>query len=380
MPTSRLLASFPLVGALLAACQSTNLPEAQSLEFSVQETCEATPNCFTNIQDALNAASALNSSDWKTVSVAAGDYYEKLTIRDAKTRLIGEGIETTRIHYDAVAETAGKFHRQNWGTAGSATITVDAEDVHIEGFKIENTFDYISNDKLDNDDPKRISNSQAAALLLDIHSDKVYLNKVTLEGYQDTVFANGKRAFISNSFISGNVDFIFGNGQLLIEDSEIQSRRRGQDFEAGEVQSFIAAPSTQISDRMGIVFHTCRLTPEEGLPNHSITLGRPWHPTTRFPDGRYADPNAIGQAIYINTFMDSHIHPDHWSTMNGTARNGEKTDVFHPEDSRFHEVGSYGPGAKTSFKGTSYTDFPDMAEINTIMFDDWNEFKNRLDE
>ena len=87
----------------------------------------------------------------------------------------------------------------------------------------------------------------------------------------------------------------------------------------------------------------------------SVALARPWHPTTNFPDGRYADPNAVGMAVFFDCFMDAHIHPDHWATMAGTARDGTKTLIFRPQDSRFYAAGSTGPGAKSHDIGVRWT-------------------------
>lgn len=55
----------------------------------------------------------------------------------------------------------------------------------------------------------------------------------------------------------------------------------------------------------------------------SYGLGRPWHPTTTFEDGRYADPNAIGQTVFLNTSMDDHIYG--WDKMSGKDKQGEKS-------------------------------------------------------
>nr|WP_231635682.1 pectinesterase family protein [Novosphingobium sp. ST904] len=215
----------------------------------------------------------------------------------------------------------------------------------VRDLTIENTYDYLANDRLPDGAESKIGNPQAAALLLDIESDRVRLDRVALLGYQDTLFANGGRALIRKSLIAGNVDFIFGNGQLLIEDSEIRTRTRAAPYTPGEFQSFVAAPSTPLSQAHGIVFHRCRLTRETGVPDHAVALARPWHPTTRFADGRYADPQAVGQALFVDCFMDRHIHPDHWTEMNGTARDGTMTQVFRAQDSRFAELSSSGPGA-----------------------------------
>lgn len=351
---------------LLGCASAGNTPV-----YHVARDCAGVAGCYTSIQSALDAAAG--GDQWIVIKVGAGDFYEKVTIRRAKTVLRGDGVGRTRLYFDAVAETAGRFHRMNWGTPGSATLTIDADQVTIEGLTVENTFDFLANDALPAGDPRKIANSQGLAVLLDIHSDRVLVRDAALLGYQDTLFANGARAYIRRSLVAGNVDFIFGNGQVLIEDSEIRTRRRSAALLANEIQSFVVAPSTQLSKRMGIVVHRSRLTREEGVPDNSVALGRPWHPTTVFPDGRYADPNAIGQASFIDCFMDAHIRNDHWTSMNGTARDGTKTAVFRPQDSRFSESGSYGPGARHANIGIAWTGPITEQQVYDLFFDGWPE-------
>lgn len=340
--------------------------------YRVAHDCAAQSRCYATVQAALAAAPA---DGWVVIALGAGDFYEKVDIRRPMTVLRGEGVGRTRLYFDAVAETAGRYHRNNWGTPGSATLTVDADRVTVEGLTIENSYDYLANDALPAGDARKIGNSQGVAVLLDIHSDRVLFRHAALLGYQDTLFANGARAYIRDSLIAGNVDFIFGNGSLLIEDSEIRSRPRGVTLPAGEIQSFIAAPSTPLSQRVGIVAHRCRLTREAGVPDNAVALGRPWHPTTRFEDGRYADPNAVGQASFLDCVMDAHIHTDHWTSMNGTARDGSKTAVFQPQDSRFSESGSSGPGARHADIGIAWADPVTIAEVYRVLFDGWPEAK-----
>jgi pectinesterase len=339
--------------------------------YRVEHDCAKAADCYTSVQAALDAAQKAGGAQWVAVDIGAGDFNEKVTLRRPKTVLRGRGAGQTRLYYDAVAETAGRFHRNGWGTPGSATLTIDADEVTVEGLTIENTFDYLHNDALPDGDPRKIGNSQGLAVLLDIHSDKVLVSEAALLGYQDTLFANGARAYIRRSLIAGNIDFIFGNGQVLIEDSEIRTRNRGVAIPAGEFHSFIAAPSTPLSQRMGIVVYRSRLTREAGVPDNSVALGRPWHPTTRFADGRYADPNAVGQASFIDCFMDAHIHHDHWTSMNGTARDGTKTAVFRPQDSRFSESGSTGPGALHADIGITWADPIAVREVQASMFRTW---------
>jgi pectinesterase len=366
---------FSFFAALLpfAFVGSASWGAASTPVYHVERDCAGAVSCYTSIQLALNAAETAGGDQWAVIKVGAGDFYEKVSVRRAKTVLQGDGASRTRLYFNAVAETAGRFHRNNWGTPGSATLTIDADEVTVERLTIENTFNFLTNDALPDGDSRKIGNSQAVAVLLDIHSDRILISDASLLGYQDTLFANGARAFVRRSLVAGNVDFIFGNGQLLIDDSEIRTRRRGTTLPANEIQSFVVAPSTQLSQRMGIIVHRSRLTREQGVPDNSVALGRPWHPTTRFPDGHYADPNAVGQASFIDCFMGAHIHRDHWTSMNGTSRDGTKTVVFRPQDSRFSESGSYGPGAQYADIGITWVNPISMQEVYDLLFNGWPE-------
>jgi pectinesterase len=356
--------------SLQGACATTQ-SGWDGVTYRVQPDCAGAANCSTSIQAALDAAERDTASHWAVVDVAPGDYYEKVTVRRNLTRLHGSGQDRTRLHFDAVAETSGQYHRRHWGTPGSATLTIDADQVTVQGLTVENTYDYLANDALPDGDPRKIGNSQAVTLLLDIHSDRVYLHDVALLGFQDTLFANGKRALIRDSVIAGNVDFIFGDGQLLIERSTIRTRRRAVQLAAGELESFVTAPSTQLTQPMGIVVYRSRLTREPGVRDGAVALGRPWHPTTTFPDGRYADPNAVGQASFIDCYMEAHISREGWSSMNGTARNGSKTDVFRPQDSRFSETGSRGPGAARVDIGIRWRPSFGIDQARRWLFEGW---------
>lgn len=337
--------------------------------------------CFNSVQRAIDVAQLLPASASVTIYIAAGYYNERIVLTRNKIKVIGAGKNKTFLQYNLNAEQGKAFHRDGWGTPGSATFTVNAVDVTVSDLTIENTFDFISNDAKAKTDPSKAKASQAVALLLDEASDKVALLRVGVYGYQDTVFANGGRGYFYESDIAGNVDFIFGSGQLVIESSRIISRPRGKQFPPGDVSGYITAPSTDISNAFGLVFINSRLEREQGVADHSVTLGRPWHPTTNFPDGRYADPKAIGHALYFHCVMDTHIHPSKWSSMNGTAPDGSKTLVFTPEQSRFFEVNTQGKSANqdasqhTSQHSTQKTAAPytllDTATLRGLVLGDW---------
>jgi pectinesterase len=362
-----------LLAAVLAQSGCASHAPTAAKHYAVRSACGDARNCYATIQAALDASATEGSDDWVQLDIAPGSYAEKVTVHRPKTRLRGSGAQRTFLRFNAAAEYSAHFHRDLWGTPGSATLTIDADRVTVVGMTVENTFDYLANDALPDSDPHKIANSQALALLLDKHSDRVLVEHAALLGYQDTLFADGRRALVRDSFISGNVDFIFGGGELLVVDSTIQSRRRAAAFPAGEIQSFVAAPSTLLSQRTGITVYRSRLTREPGVPDGSVALGRPWHPTRKFPDGRYADPDAVGQVSFIDCHMDAHIHADHWASMAGTARDGTKTHVFQPQDARFFESGSRGPGARHTDIGLRWSDAPGIDEVKRVIFDDWPE-------
>ncbi|MCE7796748.1 pectinesterase family protein [Sphingobium sufflavum] len=339
--------------------------------YQVSPRCDGRSGCYSSIAAALKQAVTVPAGQWVNIRIAAGDYREKVTIGRSRTRLIGAGAARSRLRHDAVAKTSRAFHRDGWGTPGSATLTINADEVIVRDLTVENGFNYLANDALRRDDPNRIAEAQAVALLLDIDSDRVLLDRVALKGYQDTLFANGHRALVRDSLITGNIDFIFGNGMLWIERGELRSRPRSAPMVKDEIQSYIAAPSTPAGQYLGIVVQGARLTREADVLPNSVALARPWHPTTRFPDGRYADPDAIGQALFIDCWMDAHISDRHWTSMAGTARDGSKSIIFEPQQARFFEAGSRGPGARHVDIGMNWRPDRDIDGLRVRFLNGW---------
>lgn len=360
--------------ALLASGSGAAAAPAEQV-YQVAQECGGKARCFTHVQAALDAAAEDRSPGWITIVIGPGSFREKPVVRRDRLHIRGAGADKTRIVFNAVAQTAGHYDPANWGTAGSATLTIRARDVDVSDLTVENDFDYLANDALPEGDPRKLGAAQAVALLLDTDSDRVQFDRVSVLGYQDTLFTRGHRAWFHHGLIAGNIDFIFGNGMLLIEDSEIRSRPRAGATPPDGFASFITAPSTPLAQPIGIVLYRSHLTREAGVADGSVALGRPWHPTTRFADGRYADPNAVGQAVFLDCTMDAHIHPAHWTSMAGTARDGTKTALFHPEDSRFAEAGSTGPGARNTPLAIRWKTPPTIAAVRAVLFDQWRDAK-----
>lgn len=331
-----------LIG-LISGCASFSFDENYN---AVVDPAQPVPggNYFSSLAAAIDAAPN-NSTKPYRIFIKSGDYYEKIIIAKPNIHLIGESREKTRIHYDAYAgqqaTEAGATHGQIWGTAGSATLIIRAADIQLHTLTLENSFAFVRNDALADGDPTRIIHTQALALHLDNGSDRFLARNINLLGHQDTLYVNAGRSWFDQSLIAGSVDFIFGKGNAVFTRSEIKTRVRGKSVSP---YAYLSAPSTAISSEYGLTFIDCTLTREADVPDNSVYLGRPWHPTTQFADGRYADANAIGKAVFINSWMDAHIAKDGWHSMSGTAKDGSKIQ-FLPQDARFFEFNSSGPGA-----------------------------------
>ncbi|WP_315708549.1 pectinesterase family protein [Brenneria uluponensis] len=295
-------------------------------------------NEFSTIGAALR--SAPDGDTPYIIYIKKGVYTERIVIRRKNITLIGEKRNETIIEADTAA---GYFSPQGkkLGTSGSSTVLVNAANFTAKNLTIRNSFDFPANSVKSDNDPTKLKSTQAVALLLAEKSNKARFDKINLEGYQDTLYSKtGSRSYFTDCLITGHVDFIFGSGTTVFDNCEIRARNR---TDTKSLYGYITAPSTKSDQPYGLIFINSRLTREVGVPAGSFGLGRPWHPTTQFPDGRYADPNAIGQTVYINCTMEDHI--GHWVSMSGKNKQGE-TIWFQPQDSRFFEYHSKGAGAK----------------------------------
>ena len=270
-----------------------------------------------------------------TVRVKSGRYYEKLAVEVPNVHLIGESRDGTILTYDAAAATPAPSGG-SYGTRGSATLRIAAPGFRLESMTVENGFDYMSNYLKPDTDATKLRGTQGVAVMLDNGSDMAVFEDCTISGHQDTLFPNAGRSYFRGCTISGSVDFIFGAGRAVFNGTEIVSRDRGSRTNNG----YITAASTPVSQPYGFLFVNSRLTKESPpMAPRTVTLGRPWHPA--------GDPDAVGSAVFINTWMDDHIGSKGWESMNSTDAAGMRV-THKPEDARFCEFGSTGPGAVVS--------------------------------
>ncbi|MEA9391311.1 pectinesterase family protein [Acerihabitans sp. TG2] len=318
---------------------------------------------FATIAAALESAPADDTPF--TIFLKKGIYNERLEINRANVTLKGEARDETVI---SATTAAGMLNPQGekWGTSGSSTLLVNGSHFTAEDLTIRNDFDFPGNRALPEGAPGKLKDTQAVALLLAEKSDKARFKRVRLEGYQDTLYSKtGSRSYFTDCEIGGHVDFIFGSGVMVFDGCKIIARDRS---DIAPPYGYLTAPSTKSESPYGLVFLNSQLLKESGVPANSFALGRPWHPTTTFDDGRYADPKAIGQSVFINCYMDNHIYG--WDKMSGKDKQG-KTIWFYPQDSRFFEANSSGPGASITPGRRQLTEAQLAMFTLKAIFPDW---------
>ncbi|MFI0732694.1 pectinesterase family protein [Streptomyces sp. NPDC021225] len=140
------------------------------------------------------------------------------------------------------------------------------------------------------------------------NGDRIVLDRVRVLSYQDSLRLQG-RAFVTDSYVEGDVDFVWGTGGVFIQDSELKALDLGY---LSQVRNGEDGP--------GNVFVNTRLTRAAGVPDGSVLLSRI---DSRFP---------ASQAVFIDTRMDSHVAPVGWGLTGFDCSSGQKL--------RFQEYGS----------------------------------------
>lgn len=345
--------------ALLLICLSAS---AQAAEWNAVVSPTPQAGEFSTIGQALDAAPQ-SGTPWR-ILIKEGRWHERLVIEKPVT-LIGESTAGTVIEANTPAGALDE-QGEKLGTGRTSTVEIRASGVTLENLTIRNTFDFPANAALPEGDEKKLKDTQAVALMVAEGADRARFRHVRLEGYQDTFYSKqGSRSYFTDCAISGHVDFIFGPGIAVFDRCEIIARNRD---DTAPPYGYLTAPATQAGERFGLFIINSKLSKEPGVPAKSFALGRPWHPTTQFSDGRYADPNAIGLAAIINSEIDDHIYG--WDKMSGKDKHGDKI-WFYPQDSRFYEANNRGPGAGQGGERYQLSE-ADAAQYNVAaIFDGW---------
>lgn len=155
-----------------------------------------------------------------------------------------------------------------------AMFGVEASDFTLENITLHNTTPF--------------GGSQAEAFRG--NNDRILLNRVNLLSFQDTLRLQTS-GFVTNSYIEGDVDFMWGTGAAFFQKSEFTA------LHSAEWYTQVRNPQTN----HGFVYVGNRFTRTAGVTDNSYYLSR--IEPLRFP---------FSEVVFINNAMDMHIIPVGW--------------------------------------------------------------------
>ncbi|XP_057734028.1 pectinesterase-like [Arachis stenosperma] len=257
---------------------------------------------FKTVLDAINSYPA-NFQGRYIIYVKAGVYDEYITVdKRCKNLLIyGDGNTRTII-------TGRKNFHEGTKTMRTATFSSNADDFIAKSIAFENT--------------AGAEGHQAVALR--VQGDRSAFFDCAMRGYQDTLYAHAHRQFYRNCEISGTIDFIFGYGTTLIQNSRIIVRKP-----MSNQQNIVVADGTdQKNMPTGIVLQNCEIMADATLYPDRLTvrtfLARPW--------------KAFSRAVFIENNIGDLIQPQGYIPWNPPTE-------ANTDNCYFAEFGNTGAGA-----------------------------------
>lgn len=132
------------------------------------------------------------------------------------------------------------------------------------------------------------------ALALKTKADRIAFYNCKFRSFQDTWMTTTRdadRHYVKECWLEGAVDYFYGGGNALVEESTLYNVRSG---------SVIVAPCHE-SVKYGYVFRNCVIDGNEQAADGKLKLGRPWHNSPK--------------AVYINTLVKIPLAPEGWTNM-----------------------------------------------------------------
>ncbi|XP_021291677.1 probable pectinesterase 29 [Herrania umbratica] len=252
---------------------------------------------FSTIQSAINHVPH-NNRNWFCIHIKAGTYREKVKIPYDKPFIIlkGAGKRATSIVWD-----------DHQSLLQSPTFSSLADNIVVKSMSFVNSYNSPNS-----------NNPRVPAVAAMVAGDKSFFYKCGFFSLQDTLWDDQGRHYFKRCTIEGAVDFIFGSGQSIYEDSAIHFL--GGELEPGLPGFITAQGRTNPNDANGFVFKNCNV-----LGSGTTFLGRPWRGYSR--------------VLFYNCKFSDIIQPGGWDAWSFTGYENQLT---------FVEYGNHGPGSDTS--------------------------------
>ncbi|MBA0807883.1 hypothetical protein Gohar_023660 [Gossypium harknessii] len=163
------------------------------------------------------------------------------------------------------------------------------------------------------------------AVAIRVGADQSVINRCKIDAYQDTLYAHSNRQFYRDSYVTGTVDFIFGNAAVVFQNCKLLARKPMN----SQSNMVTAQGRLDPNQNTGTSIQNCNILASADLEpvKGSIKsyLGRPWKEYSR--------------TVVMQSYIGDHIDPSGWSVWSGD---------FALKTLYYGEYMNRGPGADTS--------------------------------
>ncbi|KAK9096485.1 hypothetical protein Sjap_021982 [Stephania japonica] len=250
----------------------------------------------TTIQDAVNAVTKKKQTR-TVIYVKAGVYFENVIVAKEHWNIVmyGDGSTNTTVSGSLnYADGASTFKCGTFQVNGKGFVARDI------GFK--NT----------------AGPEKHQAVALRSSADLSVFYRCAFDAYQDTLYTHKNRQFYRDCFITGTVDFIFGNAAVVFQNCSIQPRQPLPN----QYNTITAQGKIDKDNATGISIHRCTIT-ANGQVTARTYLGRPW--------------KNFSTTVIMGSMIDGMVDPAGWIAW---SQNTEPPTTIY-----YAEYNNSGPGA-----------------------------------
>lgn len=268
----------------------------------------------------------LNLEDNSTIYLENEVYYGKVYIKNKNITIIGS--ENSVIDYDLhnseiIRECDGGDGVKTYGTTGSSTMHIlkDADNFKMEHVTVKNSF------------LRDESSKGGQAVAFKVESLNSYIKDCNFIGMQDTLYLEGNNHYLKDCYIEGDIDFIFGSADCVIDNATIKMERNNN------LPCYMTAPSSYYN--YGIVIVDSKILCNQ---NDNLYLGRGWYPggATMKPSPKLMMKNCdINKDIKLDLIRMHEGNPERNSLyLNNIIMKGKKI-KDNISDNKLSEYDSY---------------------------------------
>lgn len=282
---------------------------------------------FKTVQEAIDAAIKAGGTNRVNILVKPGTYREQVCVKNAppitlygtssnaaKVLIVGNKSNGTPKDAKLVLNACeGQANKPSYGTSGSTTFLAYSDGFQAKNVTFSNDFDESS------------AKNGLQAVALTSTGDKIIFENVRFLGNQDTLQVKSpnvgmiSRVYVKDSYIEGDVDFVFGRAVAVFDNDEFKSLSRANAEGGG---GYVFAPSHSQIFPVGFLVINSKFTSDGKAKPGSFSLGRAWDDSSGTyvaKDGKKYVPN--GQVIIRNSRIGDHINTTApWNVSAGPNR------------------------------------------------------------